>query len=439
VEVHVKFKMPQFRRSPGGPRRGIRAVALALLGAGALPIVGRMFGLKGGTEPSMGLQNPALMDVLAINDGGLAIALACLSLGMALTSRVAGNLVDRAGTRLTFTAGALVCWVPFAATGLVAPQFSNWVVAGIAVPPGLVCVQFLTGVGFALIDIAALRISTHEEDLAQAAGGKAENHATHAWDAFGAFGATVVGFAAIYLGVPIEWHLLGVGVLGLAFSAYAIPRLPNLHGSITNPAATDEAEADRRVAPRKWELAAAATVGGAAAFIIVLGLNWSTVLLDRLGAVAWLGPVGAAAFALASFAGRRAARHIRRPVAVARLCGVGGIGALLLMTVPARVDLAIAGLVVLGFSLAPIAGLATTAAGRLSPDGAKGKGIAWTQFAVYVTLFLSNLVGLLSSALGDASTSLPLQMAIGSTVVFPLLIIALAPSLRTAAPRNTRN
>jgi MFS family permease len=410
-----------------------RAVIAALRAGSVATVVGVIIAANGGTEPTMGTRSDEIAHLLGIGLAGLGVALGSISVSMWVTSTFAGALVDSLGTRKVLRLGACACWVGFGSIGFVLKVgIVTLPLLDVAVPLALIGAQFVVGVGFALLDVALYRVSTwYEAEQAKEGGnGRLLNQVTFAWYSVGSLLGSGVGYAAaVWLKAPVPWHLAAWGLGALAATMlYAIPRAPDLKGG------ERRGRLPRENLP---ELRRAALVGMAAVFAVALGFNWSAIVLASEGAkpvIAALGPIAFNASTILSrvIVVRVSARGIKRPVQLVRVCGLGAVAAIALISGPGMIVTTLVGFAVLGFALGPVNPLVGTVAHRLSGT-AGGRAIALTQRYVYAGLAIGNLVGPIADVLGARyGAPVALRIAIGTLVLLPLLIIVLAPSMRSA-------
>jgi Major Facilitator Superfamily len=409
------------------------AIAVLRVGSPAT-VAGLIVAANGGTEPTMGTRTDEISHLLSIGLTGLGVALGSISISMWITSMFAGSLVDSLGTRKVLSIGACACWLGFSTIGFVLNQaIVELPGLHVRLPLALIAAQFVVGVGFALLDVALYRISTwyEAEQSKEGGSGRLENQRTFAWYAAGSLFGSGVGYLAVWLRVPVSWHLAAFGLAAFSLMMlYAIPRAPDLHGDVRT------GKLPRATLP---ELRRASAVGGAAAFAVVLGFNWSGVLLAREGAAPVIAALGVVVYNAATIVTRVAVDRISarggvQPVRVVRLCGIGAIGAIALISGPGPGTIAttLAGFAVLGAALGPVNPFVGSVANHLSGD-AKGRGIALSQRYVYAGLAVGNAVGPLADAFGHpADGALSLRIAIRALVVLPLLIIVLASNVRSA-------
>ena len=251
----------------------------------------------------------------------------------------------------------------------------------------------------------------------------------HACWSLGAFVGTGLGSASVALGVPLSWHMLGLGVLiavvTLPLTRWALPARAELTGEPTT---------------RGRRLARPTPVLMGLGLIVFCGLlcegaaaDWTAVYLrDALSVAGGLAGLGYTAFTCAMFIGRLTGDRLisrfgpRNAVrAGATLAGLGlGLG--LILNRPAT---AIAGFALLGVGLSLVVPSVFSASTRL-PDTPPAPALALTTTFGWVGFLCGPpVIGLLAS-------KLTLPVALGLVTVLCLVMTALASII--PMPRSLR-
>jgi MFS family permease len=371
------------------------AVSVAFLG----------FGMAAG---SLIPRLPSLKEHLALTDGQVGIAFLAFSLG-GITGALLSRLVIRRDARLYARAAILALCATLAGPGLAANSAE------------LFLSFYVTGCCVGLIDV-----------LTNAQGAQLENtegrpliNGFHGFWSLGALIGSLVAALAAYLGVAPLPHLLVVGIVIAASSAWFLKFLP---AYVEVPAAAGGgALSAALIAVAAMCFAGVIAEGGTS--------DWSPLFLRELShASAAVAAAGFSSFALAATLVRfRAdlltARTSR--VAVARIGGgIAVIGLLLAIAFPA-LPTAIAGFALVGMGTAVVLPLAFAAGANL---GQGGTPLALVMAATYAGV----LAG--PPAIGAASDHFGLRIAMVIPLGAAVAVLALAGSLRRpqASPQMNR-
>jgi MFS family permease len=404
----------------GAPPRKT-GLAVGLLGLG-----------NGFMEPNAGARSTEIQRSTRTSDATLSAGWAGWPIGMFLASTVGGRLLERVGARAVLLAGGLFYFGAFAVIG-----FAPNIVA-------LGAVLFVVGLGNGLFDVGWTRLSAHHDhQQEQIKGDKAGLviQVLNGLFSLGSVVAAITGMVVVAFGLPLGPHLLAVGLAGLAVLAWSARHLPNPGATevdVDRTSAVPEHRtqgAPRPRAPRR--LRAVAVMSACATLPVGVGYLWSSIYLTRLGASETVATLGVLAFTLAETAVRlslgvlsrrvEALRDVVRQARAGALVALVGLG---LVVVPATIPTAIAGFALLAAGMAPVAGLVQREAPHIWPDH-KGRATGMVSRYMYTALVAGPVViGPLSSLLGAKDSPDSLRVALGSLLLLPVVVLALAGRLR---------
>jgi MFS family permease len=354
---------------------------------------------------------PAVKGQLELSDGRLSIALVGLALGAVTGMQLAGQLVDRYGSRRIMVPAALVdgCFLlPVAA----APSLATLTVA-----------LFAFGVVHGILNIA-MNARAVEVERAYERPIMSSFHAVYSIGGF--LGAVFGGLAASAKAGPLATFAV-VAVLGAGLAWWS----RQWSGAVTDPAgagapsAGPDGTGQTRLSGvlMLGTLALCALVGeGAAA-------DWSTVYLrDSLRSTEGFAAAAFAAFFIAMTAGRLTGDRLAARFGAVRLvrgCGLlaaGGLGAALLVSHPVA---GVIGFGCLGAGLSCVAPQVFSAAGHRNPRQparaiARVASIGWLGFFAGPVL------------IGGAAEAFGLPVALVIPVLLALLVALAAGALRPA-------
>ena len=285
---------------PAPPAARHRAVATGRARAWAVAVVFVANGLGG---PSFLPRLPERQADLGLSDAGLGVVLVGMAAGALVASPAAGRAVGRFGSRRVVVASSLTL------------AASLWTAGAAPTPALLFLALALVGAADGAMDIAMNANGAAYERRA----GASVMHRLHGAWSLGALAAAGLAAAAAALGVPLTWHLAGVGALVAATVGWSRARLVSGDALTTTQLPPAEAAAgtatglkgehvatseqpDAHSGRRALVLLAAATVGGA----LVEGApaDWSALRLERMGTGAGTAALGLAAFMAGMLAGR---------------------------------------------------------------------------------------------------------------------------------------
>lgn len=348
---------------------------------------------------SWGARLPDVKEHLALSEGALGTALLGLSVGAVVGAWLGGVLVRRCGSRRVVASGWLVVGVLVVPLGLV----GSW--AGLATA--------LLGLGLAIgvLDVsmngAGVQLE-HEADEPLLSG-------LHAGWSGGVLLGAATGAVAVAVDLPVDVHLLLVGLVVVVLDAFHGRHVPDGRIDPVDEAVHGEGDPAAGAGARRWRLAALATIGGCVFLAEGALLDWAGVLVrEDLDGGALLGALAVTGVSAGGLAGRLTGDRLAAAWGPPRLIKVGVVAASVALALSLASPVAGAVpllLVVVGFGLAPAVPLAFAAAGRLRGE----HGIAVVTTAGYGAYLAGpGVIGALAHA-----TALRLAL------VVPLVLVAL--------------
>ncbi|MET8159862.1 MFS transporter [Sphaerisporangium sp. NPDC005289] len=381
---------------------------------------------------------PALAEKLGISEASVGVALLAWGLGALVTMQSMRGVMARVGSRVVLRAGA-----PLTAATLAGVAFAPSL-------PWLVAATALFGMAFGAVDVAM----NAQGSAVEQAYGRPLMNGMHAGWCVGAGSAGLLGTLAIFFGVSFTANLLAVAIVS-APMAYLLSRgfLPDgavpadrqspaksaTSGSSTHPAASESSthpaasgrgKARTRM-PRVVYLLGAIAFG---AFMVEGAVaDWNGLFLRNVigapEAVAALGyPIFEAGMLIARLIGDR----LRAGLGARRLIAASGLGTAAAFTVVITTSspvVAVAGMALVGISVAAISPIALSLAGTATPT--PGPAIAQTGAMGYAGLLLGPVV------IGFLSHAMTLRFALGVAAVLGVSIAVAARFLpRTRSLRD---
>jgi MFS family permease len=365
-----------------------------------------VFFLNGLIFASWAARIPAVRDRLALSDGELGVALACIAIGAIAGLPIAGGRAARIGSRRATRAALTMACL---ATSVIALSPSLIVLCALALTYGLT--------------MGALDVTMNAHGVAVE-----RRHARpilasfHAAFSLGGLVGAGLGALIAGAGVDVRVHLAVVSLaslaIGLAWSRRFLGNDEDAMGH-TEPVFV-------RPPRRLWAL-------GALAFACLLiegaSADWSAVYLrDELGTTAGVAALGFTAFSVTMTLGRVFGdRLVHRfgPQAIVRAGGTiaaAGFGVALLVAQPAA---AMVGFACLGAGMSGVVPIVFRASGQV-PGMAAGIGLA----AVSSTGYTGFLVG--PPTIGGLAELFGLPTALVALVVLGAVVALLAPTTRVA-------
>lgn len=377
------------RRSGVSARRGRVAVT-------------SIFFLNGAGFGAWAARLPAVQDRVGVSEGGLAVALASLTLGALLAMPLAGWAATRFGARPATRAAVL-------AFGLA--------LAGLPHPDGLalLCVAtFIFGISSGSLDV----VMNANAVAVERALAKPILSGVHAAFSFGGLAGAVVGALVAEAGLGVRAHLVA--------TALVIVVAGGLAGRALLPARPESSKHFTRPPRRLWALGfiaiAALMAEGAAT-------DWSAIYMVRsLDTGVGIAAVAFACFSLTMAAGRLfgdAAVKRVGPVALVRAGGALGACGLGVALVVGHPVAALVGFACLGLGLAAIVPVVFRAAAAV-PGLTPGLGIS----AVSTLGYFGFIVG--PPAIGTLAELFGLSHALAVVVLASALAALLAPNVTPA-------
>ncbi|MGW4641448.1 MFS transporter [Sphaerisporangium sp. NPDC004334] len=387
---------------------------------------------------------PALAEKLGISEASVGVALLAWGLGALVTMQSMRGVMARVGSRAVLRAGA-----PLTAATLAGVAFAPSL-------PWLVAATALFGMAFGAVDVA---MNAHGSAVEQAYGRPLMN-GMHAGWCVGAGSAGLLGTLAIFFEVSFTANLLAVAIVS-APMAYLLSRgflpdgavpadRPATAKSATSEGSTPSIRSQSSTRPAESQGSGASGRGkartrmprviyllGAIAFgaFMVEGAvaDWNGLFLRNVigapEAVAALGyPIFEAGMLIARLIGDR----LRAGLGARRLIAASGLGTAAAFTVVITTSspvVAVAGMALVGISVAAISPIALSLAGTATPT--PGPAIAQTGAMGYAGLLLGPVV------IGFLSHAMTLRFALGIAAVLGVSIAVAARFLpRTRSLRD---
>jgi MFS family permease len=356
-----------------------------------------LFAALGGQVGAFAVLVPGLAASRGLGPGALGAALAVVSAASILTLAAAGRIADRTGLRPLALAGAGLFALAFAGLALITDR--------VALVPTLA----VYGIASGLLDLAANATGADVERL----------HGMRAMVSFHAGFSAAACVAALGVSAALAGGADPGAAYGGMAALYAVAaatlgrgRFPAHHA----PAKT-AASARRLLA-----------VPGVAVALAVCTLCFfgdgalegfaALVLREALGAGVLLAGVGVAAFHAASLAGRIFLAGLAPRTAVVTGGGGAAGGTLLVLLAPVPA-VGAAGLLVVGFALAPVIPTAISLAARAAPPGSSGAAVSLVTGVGYSAFVAGPPV---AGALAGATTlRAALVPVVASTLAFAVI------------------
>ncbi|MGA4669134.1 MFS transporter [Propionibacteriaceae bacterium Y1923] len=370
-----------------------------------------LFFLAGLALSSWVTRTPAIRDLLDASTGEMGLVLLGLSAGSMVGILSSGPLCIRFGARPVITVGniGIVASMPTIGLGAAAGS-AGLVVAGL----------FLFGAGSGGADVAMNVEGADVEKIIQ----RPFLPLLHGGFSLGTVVGAVAGILAIAAGLPVTWHLIAVGAVGLVLFLWAIRHLPPATGR-AEPGDRPTAGADKSGLWRDPRLLLTGLVVLAMALAEGAANDWlPLVMVDGHGLDPALGSVVYAVFAasmtLGRFAGGPVIARLGRAQALAASAVLGGVGVLLVSVVD-NVVVASAAVVLWGLGAALGFPVALSLAGDSGPNPAARVALAST-IGYLAFLVGPPLLGLVGDEVGLRSALLiPMGMLLVGAVVATLL------------------
>lgn len=361
------------------------------------------------------VQLAPLSTALELNPGRLGLALTCAALAGLVTLFGGGVLADKLGRRVVLLIGFLGTGTAFALLSLVHSY------------PALVGALVVYGLTVSFIDLGVNTVGSDLEAMTR----RKVMTGLHAGFSAGAFLGALATALVLTAGVDFRDVYQGLAAVliaaGIVAAVAALPvRPPHDEGH-------DTAEGGGKV----WRIPAvlfAMALIGVTFFGEGALESFLAVYLQRaLGSTILLTGVGVATYHAASLTGRLITTRVqhrwgeRRVVTVAGLLASAGITITVLSTTTAA---AIAGLLIVGFAVAPIVPAALSLAGRSAPHRA-GQAVATTTAVGYAAFVIS------PSIVGGLATLTSLRVALALLILTTLTVALLGhrwPLQRSSRP-----
>ncbi|NYD67655.1 MFS transporter [Agromyces atrinae] len=379
-----------------------------------------LFALPGLTIASWVTRTPAIRDLLGASTAEMGVVLLGLSAGSMLGILLSGPAVTRLGAKPVMITGSLGVILSMPMIGLGAASGSI---------PTVVIGLFLFGLGMGGGEVATNVEGADIERLSK----RPVLPQLHGSFSLGTFIGASAGILFTALAVPVEWHLVVVGIIALGVLAAAAPRIISSTGRAPLSGRQDNA----RPATPVWKDSRLILI---ALLVLVMALIEGTasdwlplVMVDGHGVTATLGSAVYAAFAAAMTIGRFAggaavARFGRAPV-----LRIGIISAAAGMALVVFVDnqiVAALGVILWGLGASLGFPLALSAAGEGSGESARR--VAFAATIGYAALLVGPpLIGFIGehSSLRIALI-VPLLLVVGAIFLAPVV----RPSNGTTEP-----
>lgn len=315
------------------------------------------FAVLGGLAGTWGAHIPAVQAQGGLSAAALAGVLLAAGLGSVLSLLFAGRVLARLGARRMVLLGVVAMGVSLALL----------LVQGAGLP-GLLALGLVLGVGMSLFDVA---INT-EGSVLEHLGRRAVMSNLHAmFSVGGMLGAATVA-ALLRLGVPAAVQLAALGLAAVGVSAAATRGMLASHAGADGDAG---AAAGADIAPRAhfaWPRGTLLLIG----LLILAGMlaegvmyDWCVLYLQQVTGLAQAdAALGYAAFAGAMAAARFAGDALRERFPERHLLAGGGAlaaGAMAVVLWVGHPGVALAGFVLVGIGLAPVAPILFNAATRV--------------------------------------------------------------------------
>jgi fucose permease len=425
----------------------VEEVALSTAGAGLAPArvrrariaVSAFFLTNGALYANLLPRFPEVKDAFGLSNTLYGLAVVAFPLGAILIGALPARAIRRFGSGPVAGLGTVLLCACVAAAGAGAGPGAG---TGIGLGVFLVA-MFLGGALDAHVDTAQ---NAQGMDV-QRARGRSIINSLHALWSLGAVAGGLMGTAALVLGVPLAWHLLGSGLLWSAVALVALrSALTRAEGTalrtVEPDATTTAAPGDSR--PAGDPVPAGAGRGGAGRVVVGrllpvaviaiagvmiedVGANWSAVYLTaELRAPLAAAGLGLVAMMAAQFVGRMLGDPMTDRwgrVAVARAGAALSAAGMLLVVLAPGPAAAVAGFALAGFGCATLVPAAYHAADDL-PGLKPGTGLALVSWLMRIS-FLS-----LSPAIGALSDAAGLRWALVVVPVFALVAVLMAGVLR---------
>ena len=392
---------------------------------------------------------PEVKEAFGLSNTLYGLAVVAFPLGAILVGALPAKVIRRFGSARVAGAGTVLLAAGLALAGIGA----GWG-AGTGAGVGLFLAgMFLGGMLDAHVDTA----QNAQGMEVQRARGRSIINSLHALWSLGAVAGGLMGTAALALGVPLAWHLLGSGVVWSAVALLALrsaltreegAALRTVDGAETGTTTPDAAPGDPRHAPDPVRdgtgrggtgrvvvvgVLPVAVIAMAGVMVEDVGANWSAVYLaSELGTPLAAAGMGLVAMMAAQFVGRMLGDPMTDRwgrAAVARAGAALSAAGMLLVVLAPGPAAAVAGFALAGFGCATLVPAAFHAADDL-PGLKPGTGLALVSWMMRISfLGLPPAVGALSDAAG-------LRLALAVVPVFALVAALTAGVLRERPDRS---
>lgn len=365
-----------------------------------------VFAVCGAAFATWAARVPAAQARLGLSDAQLAVGLFGLAAGSVLALLAAGPLITRIGSRAGCGVGAtaLCAGLPLVATA--------------SGPAAFVSALALLGAGNSLLDVA---MNAHAARV-EAAYDRPVFAGFHAWWNVGGLLGSGAGALAAAVALPVHLSVAAALLLVTAAGAVSTCFLPGADPGQGGPA---------------FALPGATLLPlGVIAFCGFLAEgtvnDWSATHLVGVGAAPAVASLGYFAFSLTMIAVRLVVdRVVLRfgAVGVTRVSVVVTMAGFALLTAVPRPWAGVLGFAIVGLGVSAVVPLAWSSAGRQHPE-APGRAIA----AVATCGYLGFLVG--PVLIGALATAVGLRWAVAAGGALMVLVLVLAPALRTPPART---